>query len=55
MTMALFASLVIGVAIVIAALGFLLIGRRDTARQIERRLQANAPMQESIEKSASAQ
>lgn len=53
--MALFASLVIGVAIVIAALGFLLIGRRDTARQIERRLQANAPMQESIEKSASAQ
>ncbi len=53
--MVLFTSIVVVVAIVIGALGFLLIGRRDAARQIERRLQANAPMQESIEKSASAQ
>jgi len=53
--MALFASLVIGAAIVIAALGFLLIGRKDVAKQIERRLEANAPSQQSIEKSASAQ
>jgi len=53
--MALLLSIVIGAAIVIAALSFLLIGRQDTAKQIERRLHASAPAKESFEKAASAQ
>jgi tight adherence protein B len=55
MTMALLLSIVIGAAIVIVVLSFMVIGHRDTAKQIERRLQTNAPAQGSFERAASAQ
>jgi tight adherence protein B len=55
MTMALLLSIVIGIAIVAAALGFLLIGNKDKAQQIARRLESSAPVEGTFEKAASEQ
>ncbi len=53
--MALTLSLVIGLAIIIAGAGFLLIAGQDKTQQITRRLEGSALVEESFEKSASAQ
>jgi tight adherence protein B len=53
--MALLISIIIGVAIIAAALGFLLIGGSDKAQQIARRLEGSAQAQESFEAAASSQ
>ncbi len=53
--MALLLSLVIGAAIIIVVFGFVLIGSTDKGTQIARRLEGSAPVQESFERSASAQ
>jgi len=53
--MALLISIIIGVAIIAAALGFLLIGSPDKAQQIARRLEGSAQAQESYEAAASSQ
>jgi tight adherence protein B len=53
--MAIFASIVICVAVVAGILGFVLIGSQDKSQQIVRRLAGSVPIEESIEASASAQ
>ena len=53
--MALLIAIIIGVAIIAAALGFMLIGGPDRAGQIARRLEGSAPAQESYEAAASSQ
>jgi tight adherence protein B len=53
--MALLISIIIGVAIIAAALGFLLIGSPDKAQQIARRLEGSAQTQDSYEAAASSQ
>jgi len=52
--MAIFASIVIVIAIFAVVLGFALIGGQDKSQQIVRRLAGSAPVEESIEASASA-
>ena len=53
--MALLISIILGVAIVAAGLGFLLVGGRDRGQQIVRRLKESTPKKESLEASASAE
>jgi tight adherence protein B len=53
--MALLISIIIGVAIIAGALGFMLIGNQDKAQQIARRLEGSAPARESYEAAASSQ
>jgi tight adherence protein B len=48
-------SVIIAVAIIAMVMGFVLLGGRDKAQQIARRLEGNAPVQESYEAAASAQ
>jgi len=53
--MALLIAIIIGVAIIAGALGFMLIGNQDKAQQIARRLEGRAPAPESYEVAASSQ
>jgi tight adherence protein B len=53
--MAIIIFIVIGVAVIVVVLGFMLIGSQDKSQQIARRLAWSVPVQESVEASASEQ